>query len=75
MRPKFGSNLGDLQEAGVSAIGAVYPIHTIVSQAEVRLIADETDKANTEKIKSDQQRVLAAREVEAQEPRVLALTC
>jgi hypothetical protein len=37
------------------------------SQAEVRLVADETDKASTEEIKTDQQRVEAAQEVEAAE--------
>jgi hypothetical protein len=51
----------------MSTIGPAYPAQIMVGQAEVRLVADETDHANTETIKSDQQRVLAAQEVEAAE--------
>jgi hypothetical protein len=51
----------------MSTIGPVYPAHIVVSQAEVRLVADETVNANAETIKSDQQRVEAAQEVEAAE--------
>ena len=51
----------------MSTIGPVYPAHIVVSQAEVRLVADETADANTATIKSDQQRVEAAQEVEAAE--------
>ena len=51
----------------MSTIGPVYPAHIVVSQAEVRLVADETANANAETIKSDQQRVEAAQEVEAVE--------
>ena len=43
------------------------PTHIVVSQAEVRLVADETANAGTSTIKSDQQRVEAAQEVEAAE--------
>jgi hypothetical protein len=39
----------------------------VVSQAEVRLVADETANASTPTIKSDLQRVEAAQEVEAAE--------
>jgi hypothetical protein len=39
----------------------------VVSLAEVRLIADETANASTSTIKSDQQHVEAAQEVEAAE--------
>ena len=49
----------------MSTIGPTYPAHTIVSQAEVRLVADETAKANPEAIISDQHRIEAAQEVEA----------
>ena len=49
----------------MSAIGLTYPAHIIVSQAEVRLVADQTTKADTATIKSDQHRIEAAREVEA----------
>ena len=48
----------------MSAIGPVYPAQIVVSQAELKLVADETDNANTETIKSDQQRVIAAQEIE-----------
>jgi hypothetical protein len=39
----------------------------VVSQAEVELVVDETANANTSMIKSDQQRIKAAQEVEAAE--------
>lgn len=48
----------------MSTIGPVYPAHVVVSQAEVRLVADETANANSSTIKSDQQRLEAAQEVE-----------
>lgn len=51
----------------MSNIGPAYPAHIVVSQAEVRLVADETTNASTATIKSDQQRVEAAQEVEAAE--------
>jgi hypothetical protein len=59
--------LEELQEGDMSTIGPVYPAHIVVSQAEVRLVADETANANTSTIKSDQQRVEAAEEVETAE--------
>lgn len=31
----------------MSTIGPTYPAHTIVSQAEVRLVADQTTNADT----------------------------
>ena len=57
--------LEELQEGDMSTIGPVYPAHIVVSRAEVRLVADETANANSSTIKSDQQRVEAAQEVEA----------
>lgn len=51
----------------MSSIGPTYPAHIIVSQAEVRLVADQTANANTTTITSDQHRVEAAQEVEAAE--------
>jgi hypothetical protein len=51
----------------MSTVGPTYPAHIIVSQAEVRLVADETTNANTATIKSDQNRVEAAQQVEASE--------
>jgi hypothetical protein len=49
----------------MSTVGPTYPAHIIVSQAEVRLVADQTANANTATIKLDQSRVEAAQEVEA----------
>lgn len=49
----------------MSTIGPTYPAHTIVNQAEVRLVADETSRATTATIKSDQNQIEAAQEVEA----------
>ena len=49
----------------MSTIGPTYPAHMIVSQAEVRLVADQAENANSETIKSDQQRVEVAQELEA----------
>lgn len=51
----------------MSTIGPTYPAHIIVSEAEVKLVADVTANANTATIKSDQQQVEAAEEVEAEE--------
>jgi hypothetical protein len=51
----------------MSIIGPTYPAHIIVSQAEIRLVADQTANAKTATIKSDQHRVEAAQEVEAAE--------
>jgi hypothetical protein len=51
----------------MSTIGPTYPAHIIVSQAEVRLVADETSSANAAKIKSDQNQMEAAQEIEAAE--------
>ena len=49
----------------MNTIGPTYPAHIIVSQAEVRLVADETANANIATIKSDQ--IEAAQELEAVE--------
>jgi hypothetical protein len=49
----------------MNTIGPTYPAHIIVSEAEVRLVADETTNASTETIKSDEHQVEAAQEVEA----------
>jgi hypothetical protein len=51
----------------MSTIGPTYLAHLFVSQAEVRLVADETSHANTATIKSDQNEVEAAQEVETAE--------
>jgi hypothetical protein len=59
--------LKKLQEGDMSNIGPAYPAHIVVSQAEVKLVADETTDASSATIKSDQRRVKAAQEVEAAE--------
>lgn len=51
----------------MSTIGPTYPAHMFVSQAEVRLVADETANANAVTIKSDQHQIEAAQEIEAAE--------
>jgi hypothetical protein len=53
----------------MSAIGPPYPANIILSQAEVRLVADQTSNANSVTIRSDQNRVEAAQDVEAAEAR------
>jgi hypothetical protein len=61
-------NTDHLQEGGkMSTVGPTYPAHFIVSQAEVRLVADQAENASNRTIKSDQNRVEAAQEVEAAE--------
>jgi len=55
----------------MSTIGPTYPAHFIVSQAEVRLVADEAAKAKAATIKSDQSEVEAAQEIEAAEAKAL----
>ena len=57
----------------MSTIGPTYPVHIIVSQAEVRLVADETSSATAATIKSDQNQIEAAqclRRCSAPAPRV-----
>jgi hypothetical protein len=61
------ANLKEPQEGDMSTIVPAYPAHIVVSEAEVRLVADKTANATTATIKSDQQRVEAAKEVEAAE--------
>ena len=51
----------------MSTIGPTYPAHFIVSQAEVRLVADETSNAAATAVKSDQNKIEAAQEIEAAE--------
>jgi hypothetical protein len=57
----------------MSNIGPTYPAHIVVSQAEVRLVADETTNASTATIKSDQQRVQAAEELEAAQAKITSV--
>ena len=57
----------------MSTIGPVYPAHFVVSQAEVKLVADETNNANTATIKSDQQRLKTAQEIEVAEDKAVSI--
>jgi hypothetical protein len=54
----------------MSTIGPTYPAHIIVSQAEIRLVADKTSSAPVATIKSDQDRIEAAQEIEAAEAKI-----
>ena len=57
----------------MSIIGPIYPAHFIFCEAEFRLVADQTSNANTATIKSDQNRVEAAQEIEAAEAKASGL--
>jgi len=57
----------------MSNIGPTYPAQYIVSQAEVRLVADQTSNANTQTIKSDQNRIEAAQDLEAEEAKATSV--
>ena len=57
----------------MSTIGPIYPAHLIVSQAEVKLVADQTANANTATILFDQRCVEAAQEIEASEARAASV--
>jgi hypothetical protein len=61
------------QVTHMSAIGPTYPAHIVINQAEIRLVADQTANANSETIKSDQNRIEAAKAAEAADARVLSL--
>lgn len=51
----------------MSTIGPTFPAHIVVSQAEVKLVADQTANATPATLKSDQQSLQAAQEIEAEE--------
>lgn len=51
----------------MNTIVPAYPAQIVVSQAEVKLVADQTANADVATIKSDQQRIEAAQQVEAAE--------
>jgi hypothetical protein len=68
MNDSMRESTNHLQQGGnMSTIGPTYPAHFIVSQAEVKLVADQAENANSGTIKSDQNRVEAAQGVEAAE--------
>lgn len=49
----------------MTTIGPVYPAQFVVSQAEVKLVADQTSDAGPLAIKADEQNLTSAQEVEA----------
>jgi hypothetical protein len=49
----------------MTTIGPVYPAQFVVSQAEVKLVADQTSDAGSLAIKADEQNLTSAQEVEA----------
>jgi hypothetical protein len=51
----------------MTTIGPTYPAHIAVSQAEIRLVADQTSNAGALTIKLDQQSVEAAEQFEQAE--------
>jgi hypothetical protein len=59
--------LVNIQEGEMTTIGPVYPAQIIVSEAEVKLVADQTSDAGSLAIKSDEQNLTNAQEVEAAE--------
>jgi hypothetical protein len=66
MNDSLHKSMDDLQQGeNMSTIGPTFPVHMIVGQAEVRLVADLAENANSRTIKSDQQRVEVAQEIEA----------
>jgi hypothetical protein len=48
----------------MTTIGPIYPAHIVVSQAEVKLVADQTSDAGSITIKTDEQNLTNAQEIE-----------
>jgi len=57
----------------MTTIGPTFPAHIAVSQAEVRLIADQTANADASTIKLDQQSVQTAERIEQEAARLSTL--
>ena len=57
----------------MTTIGPTFPAHIAVSQAEVRLVADQTANADASMIKLDQQSVQTAERIEQEAARLSAL--
>ncbi len=57
----------------MTTIGPTFPAHIAVSQAEVRLVADQTANADASTIKLDQQSLQTAERIEQEAARLLAL--
>jgi hypothetical protein len=57
----------------MTTIGPTFPAHIAVSQAEVRLVADQTANADASMIKLDQQSLQTAERIEQEAARLSAL--
>ncbi|HTG06839.1 MAG TPA: hypothetical protein VK635_22675 [Bradyrhizobium sp.] len=57
----------------MTTIGPTFPAHIAVSQAEVRLVADQTANADASTIKLDQQSLQTAERIEQEAARLSAL--
>ena len=57
----------------MTTIGPVYPAQILVSQAEVRLVADQTTSATPTTIKADEASLTDAEEIESGESRLIDL--
>jgi hypothetical protein len=55
----------------MSTIGPTYPAHIVVSQAEMKLVADQTSNAASTTIRADEQRLSNAQEIEAADSRMI----
>jgi hypothetical protein len=63
----------DTQEGDMTIIGPTFPAHIAVSQAEVRLVADQTANAGVSTIKADEQSVQTAEQIEQDEAKSSAV--
>ncbi len=57
----------------MTTIGPVYPAQILVSQAEIRLVADQTTSAAPTTIKADEKNLTDAEEIETGESRLIDL--
>jgi hypothetical protein len=57
----------------MTTIGPTFPAHIAVSQAEVRLVADQTANADAPTIKLDHQSLQTAERIEQEAARLSAL--
>ena len=55
----------------MATVGPVYPAQILVSQAEVRLVADQTASAAPTTIKADEASLKDAEEIESGESRLI----
>ena len=57
----------------MTTIGPTYPAHTVVSQAEIKVVADQTSNAEPTTIKADERHLSNAQEMEAAESHLIDL--